>query len=138
MKEVYIVDALRTAVGSFGGSLANTPASKIAAPVIKEVLKRNNLEGKDVDEVLLGNVLQAGQGQNCARQAQLYSDIPQEKTAQTINMVCGSGLRTVAMAAQSVKAEDADIIVAGGTENMSLAPTFCRRLEQATEWATVQ
>lgn len=122
MKDVYIVDALRTAVGSFGGTLSGTPASKIAAPVIEEVLKRNKLEGSDVDEVLLGNVLQAGQGQNCARQAQLGSGIPKEKTAQTINMVCGSGLRTVAMAAQSIKAEDADIIVAGGTENMSIAP----------------
>jgi len=122
MKEVYIVDALRTAVGNFGGSLSGIPAAKIAEPVIKELLKRNNLEGKDVDEVLLGNVLQAGQGQNCARQALLYSGIPEEKTAQTVNMVCGSGLRTVAMAAQSIKCEDADIIVAGGTENMSLAP----------------
>ncbi len=122
MKEVYIVDALRTAVGNFGGTLAGIPAAKIAAPVIKEVLKRNNLEGTDVDEVILGNVLQAGQGQNCARQAQLYADIPQEKTAQTINMVCGSGLRTVAAAAQAVKAGDSNIIVAGGTENMSIAP----------------
>ena len=122
MKEVYIVDALRTAVGNFGGTLAEIPAAKIAAPVIKEVLKRNNLEGSDVDEVILGNVLQAGQGQNCARQALIYSDIPQEKTAQTVNMVCGSGLRTVAAAAQAIKCEDADIVVAGGTENMSIAP----------------
>lgn len=122
MKEVYIVDALRTAVGSFGGTLAGIPAAKLASPVIKEVLKRNKLEGADIDEVLLGNVLQAGQGQNCARQAQIYSGIPADKTAQTINMVCGSGLRTVAMAAQSIKAEDADVIIAGGTENMSLAP----------------
>ena len=122
MKEVYIIDALRTAVGNFGGSLADIPAGKIAAPVIKEVLKRTSLEGSDVDEVVLGNVLQAGQGQNCARQAQLYADIPVEKTAQTVNMVCGSGLRTVAMAAQSIKCGDADIVVAGGTENMSLAP----------------
>ncbi|MBI9106498.1 MAG: acetyl-CoA C-acetyltransferase [Spirochaetales bacterium] len=122
MKEVYIVDALRTAVGNFGGSLSEIPAAKIAEPVIREILKRNNLEGKDVDEVLLGNVLQAGQGQNPARQALLYAGIPKEKTALTVNMVCGSGLRTVAMAAQSLKCEDADIIIAGGTENMSLAP----------------
>ncbi len=122
MKEVYIVDALRTAVGSFGGTLSGIPAAKIAAPVIKEVLKRNKLEGKDIDEVILGNVLQGGQGQNCARQALIYSDIPQEKTAQTVNMVCGSGLRTVAAAAQAIKCEDADIVIAGGTENMSIAP----------------
>ena len=122
MKEVFIVDALRTAVGNFGGTLSGVPAAKIAAPLIKEVLKRNNLEGKDVDEVVLGNVLQAGQGQNCARQALIYSDIPEEKTAQTVNMVCGSGLRTVAQAAQSIKCGDADVVIAGGTENMSLAP----------------
>ena len=122
MKEVYIVDALRTAVGTFGGTLSAIPAGELAAPVIKEVLKRNNLEGSDVDEVILGNVLQAGQGQNCARQAQIYAEIPVEKTAQTVNMVCGSGLRTVAHAAQEIKCEDADIIIAGETENMSLAP----------------
>ena len=127
MKEVYIVDALRTAVGSFGGTLSGIPASELAAPVIKEVLRRNELDGADVDEVVLGNVLQAGQGQNCARQAQLYSGIPQEKTAQTVNMVCGSGLRTVAAAAQAVKAGDAGIVVAGGTENMSNSPYILPR-----------
>ena len=79
MKDVYIVDALRTAVGSFGGTLTNVSAVDIAVPVVKEILKKNSLEGKDVDEVLFGNVLQAGAGQNVARQVQLYSDIPVEK-----------------------------------------------------------
>ncbi len=124
MKNVYIVDALRTAVGSFGGTLSGISASKLAAPVIAEVLKRNNLDPKDVDEVMLGNVLQAAQGQNCARQAQMAAGIPKESTASTTNMVCGSGLRTVANAAQAIKSEDADVIIAGGTESMSMAPYY--------------
>ncbi len=124
MKNVYVVDALRTAVGNFGGTLSGIPASKLAAPVITEILKRNNLDPKDVDEVMLGNVLQAAQGQNCARQAQMAAGIPKEVTSSTINMVCGSGLRTVANAAQAIKSEDADVIIAGGTESMSLAPYY--------------
>ena len=119
MREVYIVDAMRTAVGSFGGTLANVSAVDIAVPVVKEVLKKNNLEGNDVDEVLFGNVLQGGAGQNVARQVQLYSDIPVEKTAQTLNMVCASGLSSVALSAGMIKAGDADLVIAGGTENMS-------------------
>ena len=119
MKDVYIVDALRTAVGSFGGTLANLSAVEIAVPVVKEILKKNSLEGKDVDEVLFGNVLQAGAGQNVARQVQIYSDIPVEKTAQTLNMVCGSGLSSVALSAGIIKAGDADLVITGGTENMS-------------------
>ncbi len=124
MKNVYIVDALRTAVGSFGGTLSGVSAPQLAAPVIAEVLKRNKLEGKDVDEVILGNVLQAGQGQNCARQSMMHAGIPKETTAFTVNMVCGSGLKSVASAAQAIKSDDADIIVAGGTESMSMAPYY--------------
>ncbi len=119
MKEVYIVDAMRSAVGSFGGTLANLSAVEIAVPVVREILKKNSLEGKDVDEVLFGNVLQAGSGQNVARQVQIYSDIPVEKTAQTVNMVCGSGLSSVALSAGMIKAGDADVVITGGTENMS-------------------
>lgn len=119
MKDVYIVDALRTAVGSFGGTLADVSAVELAVPVVKEILKKNSLEGRDVDEVLFGNVLQAGAGQNVARQVQIYSDIPVEKTAQTLNMVCGSGLSSVALSAGMVKSGDADVVVTGGTENMS-------------------
>jgi len=122
MKPVYIIDAKRTPVGKFSGALSTVPASQLASGVIKTILKQNSLSVKHIDDVILGNVLQAGQGQNCARQAQLQAGIPQEKTAQTINMVCGSGLRSVAAAAQAVKCGDSDIVVSGGTENMSLAP----------------
>lgn len=122
MKEVFIVDALRTAVGSFGGTLSKVSAVELGKTVVKEILQKNALEGKEIDEVLMGCVLQSGQGQNVARQIAIGSNIPQEKTAATINMVCGSGLRTVAMAAQAIKAEDADLIIAGGAESMSNAP----------------
>ena len=122
MKEVYLIDAARTAVGNFGGSLSKIPVVQLGTVVVKELLKRNNLEGKEVDEVLMGSVLTAGQGQNVARQIAIASGIPQEKTAMTINMVCGSGLRTVAMAAQAIKSGDAELVIAGGAENMSMAP----------------
>ena len=121
-KEIYIVDAARTAVGSFGGTLANVSPSEMGATVIKALLKRNDLTGDEVDEVLVGSVLQSGHGQNVARQIAMKADIPKEKTAMTINMVCGSGLRTVAMAAQSILAGDNELVMAGGTENMSQAP----------------
>ncbi|MBN1971605.1 MAG: acetyl-CoA C-acetyltransferase [Candidatus Delongbacteria bacterium] len=122
MKEVYIIDAVRTAVGSFGGSLSKMSSTELGKIVVKEILNRNYLNGSEVDEVLMGSVLQAGQGQNIARQIANGSGIPVEKTAMTINMVCGSGLRTVAMAAQAIKAGDAELIIAGGSENMSMAP----------------
>lgn len=122
MREAVIVSAARTAIGKFGGSLAGIPAADLGAIVIKEVMKRANVEPHQVDEVLMGNVLQAGLGQNPARQAQIKAGIPVEVTAATINMVCGSGLRTVAMAAQAIMTGDADIVVAGGMESMSRAP----------------
>lgn len=122
MKEVYLIDAARTAVGNFGGSLSKISAVQLGTVVVKELLKRNNLEGKEVDDVLMGSVLTAGQGQNVARQIAVGSGIPNDKTAMTINMVCGSGLRTVAMAAQAIKAGDAELIIAGGAENMSMSP----------------
>lgn len=122
MKEVAIVSAVRTAVGSFLGTLANIPAVDLGALVIAESLKRINLDGSKVDEVIMGNVLQAGLGQNPARQASIKAGLPQEVPAFTVNKVCGSGLKTVAMAAQSILAGDAEIVVAGGMESMSLAP----------------
>ncbi len=122
MKEVYIIDAVRTAVGNFGGSLSKITAVELGTVVVKELLRRNSLEGKEVDDVLMGSVLTAGQGQNVARQIAIGAGIPNDKTAMTINMVCGSGLRTVAMAAQAIKAGDAEIVIAGGTENMSMSP----------------
>ena len=122
MKEVYLVNMCRTAVGSFGGSLKGIPAVKLGALVIEEALKRAGVDKKDVDEVLFGNVLQAGLGQNPARQAAIYAGLPIETPATSLNKVCGSGLHAVSLAYRSIKAGEADCIVAGGMENMSLAP----------------
>ncbi len=122
MREVVIASACRTAVGTFGGSLKTIPAAELGAIVVKEAVKRAGIAPEQVEEVLFGNVLQAGLGQNVARQVTLKAGLPIDTTAATINIVCGSGLKTVAMAAQAIKAGDADIIVAGGTENMSAAP----------------
>ena len=122
MKEVYLVNMCRTAVGSFGGSLKSIPAVKLGALVIEEALKRAGVDKKDVDEVLFGNVLQAGLGQTPARQAAMYAGLPIETPATSLNKVCGSGLHAVSLAYRSIKAGEADCIVAGGMENMSLAP----------------
>ncbi|MBQ9421398.1 MAG: acetyl-CoA C-acetyltransferase [Lachnospiraceae bacterium] len=122
MKRVVIASACRTAIGSFGGTLKNISAAKLGSIVVKEALKRAGIDPASVDDVYFGNVLQAGSGQNVARQVSLGAGIPKEVPATTINIVCGSGLKTVAMAASAIKAGDADIIVCGGTENMSAAP----------------
>lgn len=122
MREVVIASAARTALGSFGGSLKDVPAAELGAIVIKEAVKRAGIDPEQVEEVVMGNVIQAGLGQNVARQATLKAGLPNEVPAMTINKVCGSGLRTVALAAQMIKAGDADIVVAGGMENMSAAP----------------
>ena len=122
MKEVVIASAVRTPIGSFGGGLKDVSAADLGALVIKEAVNRAGIKGELVEEVLMGNVIQAGLGQNVARQSTIKAGLPVEVPAMTINMVCGSGLRTVALAAQMIKAGDADIIVAGGTENMSQAP----------------
>ena len=122
MQDAVIVSAVRTAVGSFGGSLKDVSAAELGAIVIKEAVKRAGIQPADVDEVYMGNVVQAGQGQNVARQAAVKAGIPVEKPAVTINMVCGSGLRAVSLAAQLIRLGDCDVIVAGGTENMSQAP----------------
>ncbi|MDN5315908.1 MAG: acetyl-CoA C-acetyltransferase [Thermoanaerobacterium sp.] len=122
MKEVVIASGVRTAIGKFGGTLLNVPAVDLGAVVIKEALKRANVKPEDVSEVIMGNVLQAGLGQNPARQAEIKAGIPVEVPAMTVNMVCGSGLRAVTLAAQAVMLGDADIVIAGGMENMSRAP----------------
>ena len=122
MREVVIASAVRTPIGSFGGALKDVSAADLGALVIKEAVNRAGIKGETVDEVLLGNVIQAGLGQNIARQAAVKAGLPVEVPAMTINMVCGSGLRTVALAAQMIKAGDVDIVIAGGTENMSQAP----------------
>ena len=122
MKNVVIVSAARTAIGSFNGALAEVCAVDLGATVIREVLRRANVDAGQVDEVIMGNVLQAGLGQNPARQAALKADIGEETESFTINKVCGSGLKSVALAVQAIVAGDAEIVVAGGMENMSQAP----------------
>ena len=122
MTEVVIVSAVRTALGSFNGSFASVPAVELGSIVIKEALNRAGVTPDQVDEVIFGNVLQAGLGQNPARQASILAGIPDSVPAISINKVCGSGLRTVAFAAQSIISGDNDIVVAGGMENMSMAP----------------
>lgn len=122
MKKVVIASAVRTPIGSFGGKLKDVSAADLGTLVIKEALNRAGVKPEQVDEVVMGHVLQAGQGQNTARQSSVNAGIPVEVPAFTINKVCGSGLRAVSLAAQMIKAGDADIIVAGGAENMSRAP----------------
>jgi acetyl-CoA C-acetyltransferase len=120
--EIVVVGAARTAVGSFNGAFANTPAHELGAAAIKALLQRAKVDPADVDEVILGQILTAGEGQNPARQAAMAAGIPQEKTAWSLNQVCGSGLRAVALGMQQIENDDAKIIVAGGQESMSLAP----------------
>lgn len=122
MREAVIVSSVRTAVGKFGGALTSVKAVDMGALVILEALKRSGVEGALVDEVIMGNVLQAGLGQNSARQAALKAGLPHEIPAWTLNLVCGSGLKAVGTAAQQIWSGDADIVVAGGMENMSAAP----------------
>ena len=124
MKEVFIVSAVRTPMGSFLGSLAAVPATKLGSTAIKGALDKINLDPKHVQEVYMGNVLQAGEGQAPARQAAIGAGLSNETTATTINKVCASGMKAVMMAAQSIKAGDQDVIVAGGMENMSSVPHY--------------
>jgi acetyl-CoA C-acetyltransferase len=122
MTNVVIVSAARTAVGSFNGAFANTPAHELGAAVIEAVVARAGIDKAEVSETILGQVLTAGQGQNPARQAHIKAGLPKEAAAWSINQVCGSGLRAVALGAQHVQLGDADIVVAGGQESMSLSP----------------
>lgn len=122
MQDVVIVAATRTAVGSFQGSLANVPAVELGATVIRALLEQTNVAPAAVDEVILGQVLTAGAGQNPARQAAVKAGLPHEVPALTLNKVCGSGLKAVQLAVQAIRCGDAEIVVAGGMENMSLAP----------------
>ncbi|MFC3631693.1 acetyl-CoA C-acetyltransferase [Paracoccus angustae] len=122
MSKAVIVSAARTPVGSFMGSFANTPAHDLGAAVLKAMVERAGVDPAEVSETILGQVLTAGQGQNPARQAHIHAGLPQESAAWSINQVCGSGLRTVALAAQQVQLGDAGIVLAGGQESMSLAP----------------
>jgi acetyl-CoA C-acetyltransferase len=122
MRDVVIVSAVRTAIGSFMGALSNTPATELGAIVIKEAINRAGITGEQVDEVIMGNVLQAGLGQGPARSAAIKAGLPIEVPAMAINKLCGSGLKAVHLASQAIQTGEAEIVVAGGMENMSLAP----------------
>src|SRR2546425_3193501 len=122
VQDAVIVSAVRTAIGTYGGGLAEVPAVKLGEICIRAALERADLKAGQVEEVIMGNVLQAGLGQNPARQAAVNAGLPVDVPAMTINKVCGSGLKAVALAAQAVKLGDADIVVAGGMESMSRAP----------------
>lgn len=122
MTNIVIASAARTAVGSFGGAFAGTPAHVLGASILEAVVERAGIEKSEVSETILGQVLTAGQGQNPARQAHINAGLPIEAAAWSINQVCGSGLRAVALGAQHIQLGDADIIAAGGQENMTLAP----------------
>lgn len=122
MKNVVIVSAARTPVGSFGGAFKGVSAVDLGVAAAKEAIKRAGIKAEDIEEAIIGNVLQAGLGQNVARQVILHAGLPESTPAMTINKVCGSGLRAVSLAAQIIKAGDADIVLAGGTESMSCAP----------------
>ncbi|MBT8768677.1 acetyl-CoA C-acetyltransferase [Metapseudomonas boanensis] len=122
MREVVIVAATRTAIGSFQGALATIPAPELGAAVIRQLLAQTGLDGAEVDEVILGQTLTAGSGQNPARQAAIFAGLPHAVPAMTLNKVCGSGLKALHLAAQAIRCGDAEVIIAGGQENMSLAP----------------
>jgi len=122
MEDIVIVGAARTAIGKFGGSLAGVPAAKLGAHVIRKLLERSGVAPAQVSEVIMGQVLAAGVGQNPARQASIWAGIPDLVPAMTINKVCGSGLKAAMLGAQAIACGDADIVVCGGQENMSAAP----------------
>jgi acetyl-CoA C-acetyltransferase len=140
MSDIVIVSAVRTAIGKFGGTLAKTPAADLGATVIAEAVRRAKLDGAQVSEVIMGQVLQAGCGQNPARQAAIKAGLPQAVPAMTINKVCGSGLKAVMLAAQAIRDGDAEIVVAGGQENMSLSPHVLlgsREGQRMGEWKMI-
>ncbi len=122
MKDLYVVSCCRTAVGSFGGSLKDTPATDLGAIVVKEALNRANVKPEQVDEVMFGCILTAAQGQNPARQVAIKAGVPFSVPAYTVGMVCGSGMKSVIEAGRAIRSGDAEIVVCGGTENMSAAP----------------
>jgi acetyl-CoA C-acetyltransferase len=127
LEDAVILSAVRTPVGTFNGSLADIPATELGQMVVAEALRRSGVPAAKVDEVLMGNVLSAGLGQNPARQASIFAGLPDSVPATTINKVCGSGLKTVALAAQAIRAGDAEVLVAGGLESMSRAPYLLQK-----------
>src|SRR5689334_2656362 len=134
MKEVYIVSAVRTPIGSFGGTLKDVPATKLGALAIKSVIEKVGIRPDQVEEVLMGCVLQANLGQAPARQAAKYAGLPDSVICTTVNKVCASGMKSIAQAAQSILLGDADIIVAGGMENMSSVPFYVENLRWGNKY----
>lgn len=126
IKDVYIIDAVRTPIGSFMGAISSIPATELGSIVIKGLIERNNLKSDSVDEVIMGNVIQAGEGQAPARQAALGAGLDNSVQCMTINKVCGSGLKSVMLAAQAIMVGDAEIVIAGGMENMSQIPFYLK------------
>ncbi len=124
MKEIYILSAVRTPIGSFGGSLSTVPATKLGATAIKGAIEKAGISASDIDEVFMGNVLQAGLGQAPARQAAMFAGISNTVPATTVNKVCASGMKSISLAAQSILAGDNELVVAGGMENMSMVPHY--------------
>jgi acetyl-CoA C-acetyltransferase len=137
-ERIVLLSAVRTPIGKFGGALKDIPAPSLGALVIKEAVDRAGIRGEDVDEVIMGNVLSAGLGQNPARQAAILAGLPVSIGAFTINKVCGSGLKAVILAAQAIKAGDAEIVVAGGMENMSAAPHLLHGLRRGVKAGDAQ
>ncbi|MGB3948682.1 MAG: acetyl-CoA C-acyltransferase [Bacteroidia bacterium] len=137
MKEVYIVSAVRTAMGSFGGSLAGISATKLGATAIKGAIAKAGIDGKEVQEVYMGSVLQANLGQAPARQASKYAGLPDNVQCTTINKVCASGMKSVTIAAQSIICGDADVVVAGGMENMSQVPFYSENMRWGNKYGNV-
>jgi len=127
MQKVVISEPLRTAIGAFGGTLKDIPATELGSTVIKSILDKTGIDPKEVDDCIMGNILSAGQGMNPSRQVALGAGLKVETPAFTINRVCGSGLQTIALAAQAIKAGDADAVIAGGIENMSKAPFYLQK-----------
>jgi len=127
MKKAYIVEAVRTAVGKFQGTLADISSVELGKTAVRGLIDRSGIKPENIDEVIMGSICTAGMGQNVARQIEIAAGIPDDKTAVTLNMVCGSGMRAIAMAAQEIKCGDADIIAAGGSENMTAAPYVLKK-----------
>jgi acetyl-CoA C-acetyltransferase len=134
-KNVYLAGGARTAVGSFSGAFEQTPAPVLGGAVVKAALERSHVPLNQVDEVIFGNVLSAGLGQNVARQVTIASGLSPLVGATTVNKVCGSGLKAVMLAAQAIQSGDASVIVAGGTENMSRAPYLLEKARGGCTWA---
>lgn len=135
-KEIVIASAVRTAIGSFQGTLAGISATKLGGIVLEAALERAGVSKDAVDEVIMGNVLSAGLGQNPARQAAIQAGLAHEVPSLTINKVCGSGLKAVHLAVQAILSEDAEVVLAGGMENMSQAPYLLEERAPGTAWVT--